>query len=642
MAVKKIKNVWEALKPQAKTVFAAFFSSLSVPPREDLDEWSDRNRILPEGTSSEHGLWRTSRFPFLKEIMKCLSPSSAVKYIDVQKGSQLGFTEVMINWILYTIDHDPGPMLYVQKTSGDVSDFSDQKLQTSIDACPVVADKVNGKRATSGSNKKLLKTFPGGFIALGGAESASSLRSRSIGKLALDEVDSYKANIQGEGDPILLAERRTSNFPDCKIFRISTPAIDETSRIHPLYEMGDQRQYYLPCPHCNASAEKKGTYFVLKWKNIIWDKGKPDTVRLVCPVCGCEIEEHYKTWMLEHGEWRPQNPHTKNQKPGNTSVQSASFFISALYSPLGFFSWTDAARMFEEASRSKDREQLKVFVNTVLGETWKESDQGMSYELIKNRCEIYSQDGTFDIPLGVRILTAGADVQGDRIECEVLGHGAAGETWSIEYKVFYGDTSQDQVWQEFDLFLQKKYRHQAGIMMNVSGVAVDSGFQSKKVYAFCKSREHRRIFPIKGRSAWGKGTISRPRKPNEYGVWLFILYVDEIKLKIMSTLKEASAGPQFCHFPKNEMYGENYFKGLTAEVLTRTRRGGRAVLDWVLPKGARNEALDCRCYNLAMLEILGVDMNVLVEKNILMTNTQVGPQQQKKAVTNSRRHIMMR
>lgn len=630
----KLAEIYFGLSPQAQNIMQAFSSALRPPRKLDLDDWSDANRILPEGTSAEYGKWRTSRFPFHREIMKCLSPSSPCKYVDVIKGSQLGFTELMINWMLYTIDHDPVPFLYIQKSLDDVNDFADQKLQKSIEDTTCVRDKVHTHRSAKGTNKKRMKTFPGGYIALGGANVASSLRSRSIAKLGLDEVDSYNKNIQGEGDPLLLAERRTSNFPNAKIYRVSTPGLEETSRIKPLTDLGDQRNYFVPCPHCNASADKSGTYFTIKWKNITYENNNPYTAKLVCVECGCLIDEHNKTWMLENGEWRAQNPSKPNQQPGDVDVQRASFIISALYSPIGFFSWGDAANMFIEANLAKDKEQLKVFVNTVLGETWSETGRGVSYEFVQQRQEVYSPGNEFDVPLGAYILVAGADVQDDRIECEVVALGMNGESWSIEYRVFTGDTEQDQVWNEFDLFLLKTYRHQTGVMMNIYGTAVDSGHRSKMVYAFCKAREFRRIFPVKGKAGWGQGNVRRPLKPHpEYGVWLFTVWVDEVKLTLYSRLRETKPGPQYCHFPyRPDMYNDNYFKMLTAEVLKTVRKKGQTVIEWYCPEGARNEALDCRVYALSVIDILQLDLNTIAANNLIMSNMQAQQRPKKKIV----------
>lgn len=626
----KIGKIPVAMQELLKT----YFEKLQPRAKIDLDEWSDKYRFLPESTSSEPGQWRTDRFPYLREIMKCLSPSSRARTIDVMKGAQLGFTELMICWMLYTWAEDPSPFMYLQRTDEDVQDFVDQKLQPSIDLCPVIHDEDSLRKSTSKkkqTSKKKMKSFPGGYIAMGSANSASTLRSKSLSRIAADEIDAYKKNVNEEGDPLLIISRRVANFPNSKQYRISTPTLKETSRIEPLYEAGDQRRYYVPCPHCNASADKSGTYFTIKWKNIVWEEGKPKTAKLICVDCGCEIDEAHKTWMLEQGEWRAENPFHANQMPGDVDIENVSFHINSLYSPLGFFSWADAATMFINAHKNKDNEQLKVFVNTVLGESWSETGKSISYEFIKKRKEPYSLDGSFEIPHGVYVLTAGADVQDDRIECEVLGHGINNETWSIEYKVFSGDTEQAQVWQEFDLFLLKQYRHQSGVMMNISGAAVDSGHRSKLVYAFCRDREYRRIYPVKGKGGWGQGNIKRPMRPHkDYGVWLITVWVDELKLSLYSRLRTEIPGPQYCHFPYSPEYTEEYFKQLTAETLVTRRVNGANVLAWDLSAGKRNEALDCRIYNLAILEFLNIDVMSLAMNNILLSNKQHAPAAKRK------------
>lgn len=604
-------------------VLQAFCAAMVVPAHLDADDWADAEYFLPEGTSSEYGQWRTSRFPFLREILKVLSPASPTREITVIKGSQLGFTEVAKILMCYTIAHAPQPMLYIQKGLTDVEDFSKMKLQPTIEACETVAARVNQHRSSKGNNSILLKTFPGGFIALGGANTANSLRSKSIGYLIADELDSFKANVQEEGDPVDLAIRRCANFPNHKIYRLTTPTIAETSRIKRSFEAGDQRYYYLPCPHCNASADKTGTYFTLSWDIIKWVGKDHTTAQCLCKSCGCLIDEHYKSWMLENGEWRAHKPHKPDQLPGNITVPHASFHISALYSPLGFFSWADAVEMFIRATDEKDQNKLRVFVNTVLGEGFSVTGKGVASSMLEQRKETYSKDGSFQAPRGVCIIVAGADVQLDRIEVEVVGWGAKEESWSIEYAVFWGDTEQDQVWQEFDFFLQKTYQHETGRTMNIAATCVDSSNNSKKVYAFVKGKDFRRIFAIKGDDGWGRGLIKRPLHAHkEYGIWLFAVYVDEMKSKVYSDLRITNPGPKYCHFPDRPEYDENYFKMLTAESLRMKRVNTVDVMYWHLPEKARNEALDCRNYAIAALTILKVDLDRLAAENILVSNFQ--------------------
>lgn len=562
-----------------------------IPPEDVLLwEWADEFRILPQVSSSEHGPWRTSRFPYLKEPMYELSPQSPTRQVVVMKGSQTGFTEIALNWMFCTIHRYPAPMLYVQKTIDAVEKFSKQRFTASLEVMPHVRDIIAPAVSRSSANTIRMKNFPGGVIIMGGANSAASLRSMPIQNLILDEEDSYEHDIQEEGSPSDLAIRRTANFPRRKIFRLSTPTIKETSVIEPLFHSGDQRYYYVPCPFC-------GYHQVISWRNIKWDEGDASSVRMECQNCKQGIEELHKTAMLDAGEWRKKYP----------GREIASFHLSALYSPLGFYSWKDAVDLFVEAETTLNRGKLKVFINTVLGETWSETQRTIESRGLLKRREEYKAE----VPQGVVLLVAGADVQDDRIEMEVLGLGKHEESWSIEYNVMVGDTERESVWEILDQHLMKTYHHESGIDMKIACAAIDSGHRAEVVYNFCKPREFRRIFPIKGQDGWGKGYITRPKKRLK-GIWLYHLMVDELKSKVYSQLGIAEPGPGYCHFPLKEPFDKGYFMGLTAERMTLSK-GARPQLKWVLPEGKRNEPLDCRAYAYGARYILGVDLDKLAD-----------------------------
>lgn len=587
---------------QVKKIVESFADGLNPPEALSITEWADKYRVLPNVSSSESGPWRTSRFPFLKEIMDELSPESAFQTVAVIKGAQLGFTEIAVNWMLYTIAHNPGPMMYVQKTIDTVERFSKQRLTPSIEACPSVSSQLQTEKSRGEtSNTIRMKSFAGGVIILGGANSAASLRSAPIQYLILDEEDSYELDIEEEGSPSEIAIRRTSNFPNRKILRISTPTVKEISKIDALFLEGDQRRFYVPCPFCNFEQ-------VIYWASIKWDEngvGEPENCRMICNSCGEQIEERYKTDMLYKGKW-------VKERPGRSI---ASFQISSLYSPLGFYSWQDAATDFLKAQRNFDKAALKVFVNTVLGESWNESNRSLDSHGVEVRKENYP----CDVPLDVKVLTAGVDVQDDRIEVEVCGFGVAQESWSIEYAVFMGNTELHDVWNQLDLFLQKNYAHESGNNIGVSVVAVDSGHRARLVYLFCREREFRRFFPVKGRDGFGQGILHRPKKRNEDGVWLFNVYVDEVKSKVYSQLTIENSGPGYCHFPNRPEYTSDYFKMLTAEQLVTAQKGGHKKLSWYLPKGRRNEALDCRVYAIAALNILNPNFDVFTAGQVNST-----------------------
>lgn len=585
-------------------LFAAFAEALAPIAPETLTEWSDKHRQLSGIAAHEEGPWRTSRFPFLERPQDLLSPQDPTQLIVVMKGAQLGFTELALNWMYYTIERNPAPMLYVQKTIEDVSVFVKQRFTPALEAMPQIAKRIGsiriGTRGRTGGDSMRTKIFPGGMLRFGGANSASSLRSMPIQNLVLDEDDSYERDIQSEGSPSELAIRRTSNFPNRKIYRISTPTLKETSVIEPLFEQGTKERFYVPCPHC-------GNMDWIRWSNIKWEKGKSDLspihVSLMCEKCGVLIEERYKTQMLAKGKWIAENP----------DAEYPSLHISSLYSPYGFFSWRDAAKMFLRATKNNDDALLKTFVNTVLGETWSESSVTVKASKLEERKEKYP----VDVPSPVIVLTCGTDVQKDRIECETVGWGRGLESWSIDYRVFLGDTERSQVWEQFDLYLQKQWQHGTGQMIPIAITAVDSGFRTKVVYEFCKIRFHRNIFPCKGDSGWGKGYIDRPKTVNKYGVWAFRAFVDEIKSKIYSNLQIEEPGPGYCHFPERSVYDTNYFRQLTSERMETIYSGGRYRVQWVLPKGRRNEALDCRGQAIAALTIMNPNFDALTANQII-------------------------
>jgi phage terminase large subunit GpA-like protein len=543
--------------------------------------------------------------------MDLLSPQSPAQHITVMKGAQLGFTECALNWMFYTVDHAPAPFLLVQKTIDNVTKLSKQRLDKSIRLTPSVHAKIGEMRSRDSQNTILIKNFPGGVLILGGANSPASLRSMPIQNLALDEEDSYEADIGEEGSPSELAIARTRNFPRRKIFRLSTPTIRETSVIEPNFESGSKERYHVPCPFC-------GKLQVIYWGNLKWEQDKPETVKLKCAHCEELIPEHFKGQMFEEcrnyadpdapgARWiaeDPDNPHK-------------SFHISGLYSPLGFYSWQDAVTLFLKATRTFDKALLKVFVNTVLGETWTEAGKSLEANWVAKRKEPYAHAA----PAGALLLTAGVDVQEDRLEYEVVGFGANEETWAIEYGTLMGDTETSFVWEQLDMALSRAYTHPSGHDVPIACVAVDSGHRAEVVYRYCRAREFRRVFPVKGFDGFGKGYIKRPMRRNEHGVWLFNVFVDEIKSKVYSQLQVEEPGPGFCHFPDYPEYGENYFKGLTAERLITARKGGRSVLRWECPKGRRNEPLDCRTYATAARYILNPNINALAQKGIPLLPT---------------------
>ena len=560
-----------------------------------VSEWADKHRRLSQRASAEPGDWRTARNPPMREIQDNLSRHSAAEITVLRKGAQIGGTEIGNNFLGYCIHHAPAPFLYVMPTDTLAKRTSKQRIGPMINESPALSGRVRDSRSRDSGNTMLAKEFDGGILLITGANSAVGLRSMPARDLYCDEIDGWPLDVDGEGDPLELALARTRTFRHGrKVLLTSTPTVKGISRIDTWHDLGDQRVYLGACPHC-------GVFQPITWAQIRWDKDAdghhmPETAYLECSDCEERIEEHQKTELLseENGaHWEP------TAKPIDPRVRSYS--LSALYSPIGWYSWTDAARDFLKAKRL-GTEQLKTFANTVLGESWEEEAEEIDPSILQKRCKKYEAP----VPEGAVVLTAGVDIQADRIEMEVQGWSPDYESWGVEYRVLWGDTQQGEVWEELDAALGETFMHENGAQLGLYSACIDAGYLTSQVYEFCKTRQGRRIFAIMGKDGPSRPMVSSP-SPKRTGkdrrpVRVFTLGVDQLKAQVYSRFKQTDPGPGYCHFPLGHGYNEETFQQFTAErVITRYRRGV-AFLAWV-KKRPRNEALDCRTYGTAALLI---------------------------------------
>lgn len=579
-----------------------FRDSLKPDPILTVSEWADKYRMLSSKAASEPGPWRTKRTPYLKEIMDCLSVSHPAKKIVFKKASQIGGTECGNNWLGYIVDYAPGPVMLVQPTVDLAKRNSHLRIEPLIEESPTLRLKISSKRSKDTTNTILQKDFDGGTLVMTGANSAPGLRSMPAKYTMLDEIDAYPRDVDGEGDPVSLVRARSRTFSRRKEFLLSTPTLDGASKIDEEWELSDKRRYYVPCPHCAAFQH-------LKFENLKWDAGKPLTASYYCEECGIQVEEKYKTQMLLAGEWRAEN----------TESTTVGFHLNSLYSPLGWYSWAELAKDYDEAAKQQEKEKkselMRTFVNTVLGETYKEPGEAPEWQRIYLRREKYEMG---KIPEGVLFLTCGADVQKDRIECEVVGWGLKKVSWSIQYTVFNGDTAQEQVWNDFKTFIGNTFTTQDGKgELPIKLTCVDSGFNTQHVYNFCRQFPINKVIAVKGLDSlsmivglpkivdFKKGKLVVRRAIRVFTVGVSLLKSEFYGwLKIDPPIGETEVGQGFCHFPE---YDEEYFKQLTAEkVVARRNRKGFAITEWVKDR-ERNEALDCRIYARAAASIVGLD-----------------------------------
>lgn len=276
----------------------AFRAGLRPDPLLTVSEWADRYRRLSGKSAAEPGPYRTSRTPYLREIMDALSPSCPVERVVVMKGAQLGFSEAGNNWAGYVIHKSPGPMMVVQPTVELAKRNSKQRIDPLIEESEALRELVKPARSRDSGNTVLSKEFPGGVLVMTGANSAVGLRSMAVRYLFLDEVDAYPGDVDGEGDPIHLAYARTRTFSRRKVLMVSTPLVTGWSRIEAAFAESDQRRYWVPCPYC-------GEFQVLKFERLRWPKGEPQRAAYYCIACEEAIYNHHKAAMLARGEWRP-------------------------------------------------------------------------------------------------------------------------------------------------------------------------------------------------------------------------------------------------------------------------------------------------------------------------------------------------
>jgi phage terminase large subunit GpA-like protein len=579
-------------------VFEGFFSVFKPEPVLSVSDWADEYRMLPQIAAAEPGRWRTERTPYLRDIMNDLSPSSPVEEVIFMKGAQIGASESGNNWIGYVIDRAPGPMLVVQPTVDIAKRYSQQRIAPMINECTSLKEKVGDAKSRDSANTQMSKEFPGGVLLLAGANSAAGLRSMPIRYLMLDETDAYPPDCDGEGSPIDLAVARTRTFSRRKIYKVSTPTIKGVSHIEAEFERTDQRRYFVPCPHC-------GEMDYLRWDRLVIPKdadGKkqPHKAFMVCTACGGCIEDHHKTDILSRGEWRPTNTE-------NTSRKRRGYHLSSLYSPVGWYSWTDAAGQWLEAQGNP--EKLKAFVNTVLGETWEEQGERVSDHELAQRAENYDAE---PLPVGAVLLTAGTDVQPDRLVTEIVAWGRGEESWSIDFIETYGNPDLDDVWHIHDAtVLNRVYNTTSGMQLRVARCCVDTGgANTAAVYEQVKARQAFGVLlGTKGMPGEGKPIIGNPSRTNLAKIPLFPIGTFAAKDLVVGRLKIAEPGPGYCHFPTRHRPG--YFQELTAEEVRTKYNKGFPTREWVKIR-PRNEALDCRVLATAALASLNVRVDELV------------------------------
>jgi phage terminase large subunit GpA-like protein len=636
-----------AMTPAVQVVNRAANRAWAPPPLLTVVEWAEQNRRLG-GDSPEKGEYRVRRTPYAAQVMECLSPSHPARWIIWKKGTQVGGTSVALNWLGFIIGHAPAPTIITLPSEAVTKEWADQRLTQLVDETPALRGKILDSSDRGSRNSRYLKRIAGSSatIKLAWSTSAKKLRSTPAANLISDEADGFIGDVEGEGDPLALLDRRFTNFPRGKHYITSTPG-EAPSRIDREFLKGDQRYYFVACPMCDH-------YQVLQMEQFVWPaKPAEETVTAAleryrkvasrCSACGGSIPERFKTQMLAGGLWvatieapdmlEKGFPGRERNKLAPILAQMsvarvASFDLSALYSPIGWYSWSDLARESEGAQA--DPRQLKTFQNTVLGRVSHVTGERPDPKRLYDRREKQHPIGT--VPSGGLMLVATVDQQADRLELEVKALGRNRQQWSVYYEVIqpqrkdlFGNftvcrTSEPEPWLRLAEVIGAKWPHADGGFLEIMATGIDTGYNPDPVYEFCRkypqpahgpagSRviSYGTVVPIKGgHSAYKliENVSDTDAARKRFGLRIVTIGAAYAKQQVYDSLNlEAptdgvSFPPGYYHLPDYEYW---YFEGLTAETRIITSKGG---IEW--HKEGRNEPLDLAGYCLGIAELCGV------------------------------------
>lgn len=552
------------------------------PPDMTVSEWADKYRRLSAESSAQPGRFRTEIVEYMREPMDMVG-KPGVRRITIMSSAQVAKSTVLENVIGYFMHQDPCPILHVSPTLDSMKMFSKERLAPMVRDTPVLRKIVKDARSRDSGNTLASKTFPGGHIAMVGSNAPAGLASRPIRVVVADEVDRFESSAGTEGDPLSLAVKRTTTFWNRVIVFVSTPGDKGTSRIEPEFLRSDQRHRWCKCPHCGEMQR-------LRWSQVKWEEGQPDTAYYECEANGCVWDDNDRNRAVRAGEWRAEKPFNGN----------VGFHLSQLISP--FAPLSEGVRDFLDAKGNPSL--LKTWVNTFLGETWEEKGKRLEWSDLMDQREEYEMRE--NIPEEITLITGAVDMQDDRAEVEFVGWGDDYQTWSLGYHKVYGDPSTPEFWTDLKNVLSETFVHPLFGELAPRSIAIDSGgHYTSAVYSF--TQKVARTIAIKGVPGFGKPMVGRPLKNTIGDARVIPLGVDTIKEIVVAHLKvddPDKAG--YCRF--HASYDEDYFRGITAEELRTKYHKGFPSNEWVKIR-PRNEPFDLRVYNRAALEMLQVDLN---------------------------------
>ena len=636
---------------------AADYTVSNVKP----SKWAEDNRIMTTEVSPFPGKFKFTKTPYLREPLDCLSPDHPARKIAFMKGAQIGFsTGVLENGIGYIISENPGPILFLTGHSDLAEEAMNGKIDQMIDSCglrnlirPNVLRKKNQRTGDTSKSKE----FPGGNLVAGSAGNHKLLRQRSVRYGFVDDFDAAKKSTKESGATTEMIEQRFAAYYDImKLVYISTPEVKQTSNIEPVYLLGDQRKYFVPCPKCGDSITLEWTIKVgdkvagINYE--IDDKGRvvKGSVGYVCQSCFEKFTDRHKYQMLLDGNWRP------TAEPSEEGYYS--YHINALYAPPGMYDWEHYVKQYMNANPvngPQDAKKMQTFVNLVLGETYEEKGEAPKANQLSKNIRGYERGTVPELICSndengeIVLLTCAADLNGKiddaRLDYEIVAWSENGPSYSIDhgsigtFKPNQTQTQKDKddrlhwtyrmgepnnIWDVFKEVILKKYETDNGGKIKIAITGVDTGnTYLGQAYNFVESMNGvAQVYGIKGKDEFSYRRIGVDTpifKKGRERSDLFIVEVNQIKDEIAQKMKlrweEGNSQPSgFMNYPVpsgNAYTFNTYFSHFQAEhrILETTSGGEGVKFVWKkINSAAQNHLFDCYGYNVALREIAFVNI----------------------------------
>lgn len=569
------------------TFLNALSEGLMPDPSLPLDEWSEEYMVIPRSTGAkEYGKYRLDRTPHARLIMQSLSDRHPCRRVVLMSASQMLKTQVALNWFCYIVHQHPGNFVWLMPT-GKLHKRIVQRIDRVIESVDVVKPRVSPPGSRLATNSQDIKVFQGGTLYIATAGSAANLAEVPARYVSFDEIDRAESSVDGEGDPVKLAEARQTTFSsNAKSYYYSSPTIKNESRIESLYLEGTQRVALAECIHCGHSQE------LVFEKLFLSESGEG---LYPCEQCGGVHRDADKKKMFQSGLWSEPKVESKTE----------SFLLSAMYQPYGWLSWSDLYDEWQSAQELYDKgleNQMIVFHNTRLARSWERKNEVAVFDEVRSRAEGYKLRVA---PDGVLLITAGVDTQDNRLAVQIVGYGKGLKAWVLDYIEIMGDPAEDQVWDDLTSLINTRILHDSGRELPIVATAIDTGgHRGEAVKNFVRSRRINNPIAVFGAAKYNARPLSKGSlqdvtwkgQHDKKGITLHSVGTIEIKHVIYSRLKNDAhkdINDRMLHF--SDQLDDFYFAGLLSETWDRQKR------KYVPKPGIRNEPLDTLVYSYAAL-----------------------------------------